>query len=50
MGDTEMELVSTCSTQWSPVHLPKISHSISVIIANFDLRHGIILFVLSFYT
>jgi len=66
-----MELVSTCSSQWSPVHyhydqrskyiirtigslknasiLPKISHSISVIMAIFDIFLDIILFVLSFH-
>jgi len=58
-----MNLASTCSIQWSPLHcdydkrskgiirtieslenaliLPKISHSISVIIANFDILLGV---------
>jgi len=37
VGDTEMELASTCSTQWAsftPLIRPKISHLIYVIIAN----------------
>jgi len=66
-----MELVSTCSTQWSLVHyhhdkrlkciistivslekaliLHKISHLISMIIPNFDILLGIILFVILFH-
>jgi len=42
-------MIRTIGSLEKALILPKISHSISVITANFDILLGIILFVLSFH-